>query len=219
MAAFLTLIASSTMAQDTRFAQTYTWLTEAKGQHEIELKLTRADRNTWVSENEFETGITDRFTLAPYLNFEFAKDSPTLGGWALEMRYRFGDLKARTILPAIYLEPQQMAGDRAMTMEGRLIGSYYPSTSFDVLLSGNLVFTRLMERGEAVNHGYAAGAVKMNPKNWYGLEAYGSWTDKEHFVGPTYGMKLTSSSALIVHFGVSLNKQDNQLKAIYASDF
>ncbi len=38
-------------SQDTRFAQTYTWLTEAKGQHELELKMSRLDRDTWLSEN------------------------------------------------------------------------------------------------------------------------------------------------------------------------
>lgn len=206
-------------AQDTKFGQTYTWLTESKGEHEIEIKMTRADRNTWLSENEFETGVTDRLTIAPYLNFQFARQNPTLGGWSLETRYRFGDLKAKTLLPAIYLEPQELTGDPAMTLEGRLIGSYYPSDKFDVLLSGNLVMTRLMERSEAVGYGYAVGAVKMQPKHWCGAEAYGSWADKSHFIGPTFGLKLKSSSAVIFNAGISLNKQDNYLKVIYAQDF
>src|SRR5690349_12643343 len=91
------LAASCAYGQDTRFAQTYTWLTESKGEHEIELKMTREDRDTWVSENEFEIGVTDRLTVAPYLNFEMARNTPTLGGWALEMRYRFNDLKSKTL--------------------------------------------------------------------------------------------------------------------------
>ena len=111
------LAASSAHAQDTKFGQTYTWLTEAKGEHEVELKMTRVDRDTWLSENEFETGITDRFTLAPYLNFLSVKGSPTIGGWAMEMRYRFGDLKSKSLLPAVYLEPQQMAGDSAVASQ------------------------------------------------------------------------------------------------------
>ncbi len=216
----LSLSASAiSLSQDTRFAQTYTWLTEAKGEHEIEVKMTRVDRDNWVSENEFETGITDRLTIAPYVNLEFGKNSHALGGWALEARYRFGDLKARTLLPALYLEPQQVASDPAATLESRLIGTYYPTDRFDTLLSGNLVMTRLMARDEAVNYGYSVGGVKMKPKDWFGIEAYGSWTDRSHFMGPTAGLKMQGSSVIIFHFGFSLNKEDNQLKVIYARDF
>lgn len=205
--------------QDTKFAQTYTWLTESRGEHEVEVKMSRLDRNTWLSENEFETGVTDRLTLAPYLNWAFGRAMRSVGGWALEARYRFGDLRAKTLLPAVYLEPQQFAGDRAVTVETRLIGTYYTSEKFDTLISGNVIVTRLMERNEGANFGYAVGVVKMNSRDWFGAESFGSWTDKSHFLGPTFGLKLKTASALILNVGLSLSKQDNQLKVIYAHDF
>lgn len=219
LALSILVAASIANAQDTRFAQTYTWLQEGKGEHELEVKMTRVDRDTWLSENEFEIGVTDRLTIAPYLNFEFQKSSPTLGGWALETRYKFGEFKSRTLLPAIYIEPQQLAGDPAITLEGRIIGSYYTNDSFDTLISGNLIGSRLMQSGEVTNYGYSVGAVKMNPTDWYGAEAYGSWTDKSHFVGPTVGHKLTHSTALILHVGLSMDKQDNQIKLLYTINF
>ena len=206
-------------AQDTRFGQTYTWLTEAKGEHEIEIKMCRLDKDTWLSENEFEIGVTDRFTVAPYLNLLDAKGSSKLGGGAIEMRYRFGELKSKKLLPALYLEPQQINGDPAMTVESRLIGTYYPSDKFDSLLSGNLIVTRLMAKNEALAYGYAIGAVKMRAQNWCGAEAYGSWTDQSHFIGPTAGFKLKDTTSVILNYGFSLNKQDNQLKVILAHGF
>ncbi len=163
--------------------------------------------------------MTDHLTLAPYLNFLGVKDEPTLGGWALETRYRFGELRSRTLLPALYFEPQQLAGDPALTFEGRLIGSYYTSDKFDTLISGNLVMERLMERNEQVGFGYAIGAVKMCKRGWLGAEAYGSWTDKEHFIGPTGGIKVGKSASLIVNYAFPLNGQDSQLKVILAHDF
>ena len=206
-------------AQDTKFAQTYTWLTESKGEHEVEIKMNRLDRETWLSENEFETGVTDRLTIAPYFNTGFGRGIRSIGGWALEARYRFGDLRAKTLLPALYLEPQQLAGDPAVTIESRLIGTYYTSDQFDTLFSGNIIVTRLMERREALNYDYAVGVVKSSTSDWFGAEAYGSWTERSHFLGPTLGLKLKNASALILNVGLSLNKQDNQLKVIYAHDF
>lgn len=211
--------AARCFAQDTRFGQTYTWLTEAKGQHEIELKLSRLDKDTWLSENEFETGVTDHLTIAPYVNCLFGRNQPSFGGGALEMRYRIGELRAKKLLPALYLEPQQLASDPAMTLEGRLIGTFFTSDKFDTIISGNLVMTRLMERSEQVNWGYAVGAVKMAGRGWYGAEAYGSWSDQQHFAGPTVGVKLRDSSAVIGNLAWSLNKQDAQLKVILAHDF
>ena len=216
---FVVVSAQLAHGQDTRFGQTYTWLTESKGQRELEVKMTKVGRDSWLSENEFEFGVSDRLTIAPYLNFEMAKQTPTVGGWALEMRYRFGDLRSKTILPAVYFEPQQMVGESAMTLEGRIIGSYYVSDNFDSLLAGNLIVSRLMKGREALSYGYALGAVKMRSKDWLGAEAYGSWTDKSHFVGPTVGMKLKDSSAIIFSLGLSLNRQDNEFKVVYARDF
>jgi len=198
-----------------RFAYTYSWFTSLKGEREIELTYTHLDSKTWVSENELEFGITDRYTVAPYFVVSHDSDG-TVEGFQIEQRYRVGEFSTKRILPTLYLEVSKLGGE-PVEVEGRLIGSYAPKGPY--FFSGNLIMTHSLQSRQPVEWGYALGATRIAGRGWYGAEAFGNFFDRQHWIGPSAGMELTPNSRLVGTLGVGLNGQPSQAKLFLAFEF
>ena len=209
------LLAGHARSDIRRFAYTYSWFTSAKGERELELTATRIDRGSWLSENELEFGVTDRYTVAPYLVFAHDQGS-TVEGWQVEQRLRLGDFHTNHLLPALYLEVSKVGAD-PYELEGRLIGSYAPKGPYFV--SANLITTQGLAQHEALGWGYSIGATRIQGRYWMGAEAMGSFSERQHWIGPSAGVELSNQSRLIGAFGLGLNGQAPQAKVLFAVEF
>ena len=201
------------------FAFTYEWWTASKGEKEIEVWNTYDTREkAYQGQVEYETGITDRLSLAVYALREKTSGETGANGYKVESRYRFGDYKECTILPAAYLEYEKIKGETS-ELEGKIILSRYADGTS---LSLNLIAARHTERGAETKTGYALGYARGtgNPKLRFGVEAVGSFKDKVHGIGPTVAYDLSSSVRAIMSTNFALTRQaDNQARLLIEYEF
>src|SRR4028119_2195792 len=72
------------------FPYTYDWMQPSKGEKELELKSRyRGRNNSFRQEIEFEYGITDRFMIAPYLEFQKQAGDSNLRYTAAKLETRY----------------------------------------------------------------------------------------------------------------------------------
>jgi hypothetical protein len=125
------------------FPFTYDWRQPSKGEMEIESHSEYDGRdNEFKQAVEFEYGITNRLSIAPYVVFERESGgSLKYHEWKVETRYQLGKYKTGRILPGLYLEYAQERGEGgergAKELEGKLILSRYDRKGGD--LSFNLI--------------------------------------------------------------------------------
>ncbi|MBX3118224.1 MAG: hypothetical protein KF784_04105 [Fimbriimonadaceae bacterium] len=211
-ALFVGGLSAKSQADVRRFAFTYSWYTTPQGMKELEIWYTQTGSGgRWKGRAELEYGVTDRYTIAPYLLFERADGKTEVKGWKLENRYRFGEAEIGKIMPAAYFEVTKEKGE-PYELEGKLILSYHPNA--DVIVSANLIAERAMAKRKPVEWGYSLGAAFTAERNhWFGGEAFGSFTDKENWIGPTVGYDF-GPSRFVATYGVGTDKQGNRLRLV-----
>lgn len=124
------------------------------------------------------------------------------GGFKVEQRYRFGDYGFRKLLPTVYLEYAEPRGEKP-EIEGKLIFQYDPGAQFTFAF--NLIAERSLRGGAETEWGYSLGGVYLadqkRDRYWFGGEAFGNWTEKQHWAGPTFGGYLDDQTRLVATFG------------------
>jgi hypothetical protein len=144
------------------------------------------------------------------------RESGTTRGWQVEQRYRIGEFRPKQLLPALYAEVSHLAG-QPYEVEGRLIGTCIPSPEW--ILSGNAVLNHALEPGAPVEWGYSLGAAKIRGHAWIGVEAFGSLSDRFHWIGPNAGIEISERCRLLGTFAFPLNRQQAQAKVLFAVEF
>jgi hypothetical protein len=209
------LTARPAQAHKRDFAFTYDWWTPAKGEKEIESYSTYLpEDDAFEQQVEFETGITDNWSLGLYGVFDKAKgENLEYVGYKVESRYRFGDYEERKVLPAAYLEYAKEKGEDA-EVEAKGIFSYFVG---DQNISLNLVAERPLKGNEDTVWEYAAGYSRgsANPAMRYGLESTGSFNDSVFRLGPVVSYDVNSSVRVVGSGVFGLNKSsDTRLRLL-----
>jgi hypothetical protein len=194
------------------FPFTYDWKQPSKGEKEIELKSRYRGRNdSFRQELEFEYGITDRWMIAPYLEFEKeAGGSLEYTAWKLESRYQFGKFKTGKILPGVYLEYINPK-DEKDEVEAKLILSRYDRHGGD--LSLNLIAERSLEDGSKWEKEYSFGYARPIGKNRYDTRAGFEWIhyleDKYINAGPVFGFAPTGNTWVVAGYAFPIKGRND----------
>lgn len=199
------------------FVYTYDWYVPFRGEREIELHWRGGQDGQWKVMVEYEYGVDGRFSIAPYLIFEGDRGKSHLQGWKLETRYSFGEPAYGRLLHGAYVEVAKEK-DEPYELEAKYIGTIELANGW--AWSGNLVAEREMESRQAVKWGYSMGmARRMNSNLHFMVEAFGNWSEREHFVGPGIGYKIDGRSQVLGTVAFSTNRGGNQLRLLYEFEF
>lgn len=200
-------------ADEREFAFTYSWQQAARGEHELgyDLLYSRKDR-TWQHWFEYEYGITDRFSIAPYVTFEQAPGDPLhFDEFKLEARYRLGDYAPNRVLPGLYLEYEK-ATDEAAELEYKLILSVYRGR--DSVASFNYVGTQTLRTGR-FDHGYTFGMSWSLPKRMaprVGFEVVHDLTQSTARIGPVAGFHPGPGAWIVGGIGLPLGGGGSEVR-------
>lgn len=167
------------------FAFTYDWMQPARSEKEIALHLDYAARSgLWKQELEGEVGITERWSIAPYLVFEGGGGrGDRLEAVKVEVRRQLGAFAANRLLPGLYLELEKPMEEPAEA-ELRLIASMYDGQGGDVSL--NVTASGPLGRSAPWNHGYSIAAVRpVRGGAKAGLEWQHDLSASQMLLGPT----------------------------------
>jgi hypothetical protein len=190
------LTACNAKADRRGYVWTYEYMTMHKGQTEVEYYLTHKapdfhkydEKNTWQHQLEYEYGLTDKWDIALYQNWQQTNsktdDKFEYSGSKLRTRYRFGEkgmYPLDTLLYLEYIRPDD--SDSAEILEGKLIlakdfGKY------------NIVYNQILKVGINDKGGneneYALGLnYEFNPRLKIGIETSGNYTEDKYYIGPT----------------------------------
>lgn len=152
-------LVSAARADVRDFPFTYEWTQNARGERELAYHLGYFQSDsTFVHEFEFEYGVSNRFSIAPYIAF---KDGGGRGfrydGVKLETRYQLGNYVPNRVLAGLYLEVEQ-ANREALELEGKLILSRYDRQGGN--LSFNYILHRQFGSGDELEHAYSIGYAR-----------------------------------------------------------
>lgn len=194
---------------------------------------------------EIEYGITDRWTVAAYADFEKPKggDFEYVQARAVVARYRFFEQGERFLDGAIYIEyylPYKKYRD-SEKIETRVIlekdlgpVAIILNPIFDKKISGKTVCLGDVcesDVGEGMEFEYAAGLYyRATPWLTPGLEFYGEMgelsdlnpvDEQEHFIFPVAKFKLPHGVSLDAGYGFGLtdDSDDQVVKVILAHEF
>lgn len=203
--------ASLALADERRFTYTYEPETQPKGVAEFEqwitLRTQRTQRvgqenfNKWRLREEFEYGVTDRYSLALYLNTsaESFRDPATardeaefeFEGISLENRYLVLNPAEHAVGLTLYLEPS-FSGSEAELEQKIIIGQRHGDWKWALNLThatewednfheteGELEFTLGLARDLGPNW-----SVGLEVRNHNELPEYEEWEHTALFVGP-----------------------------------
>ena len=124
------------------------------------------------------------------------------GGYQIESRYRFGDYGYKKLLTSAYVEYEQLRHE-GNALESKAIFQFDPNESSDFAF--NLIATQGLRQHTAVSWGYSFGgtylADKKNDRYWLGGEAWGNWSAKQHWIGPSVGGYLGKKTRLVGTYG------------------
>lgn len=203
------LLPSIAFAHKRNFVWQYGAATAFRGEREYEPWLTwqpEADEGEHLA--EFEFGVTERWTLSPYLIFsKEQRRGWRLHGWKLANRIAFNRFRNDRWLTGTYLELVRDGGE--WEFEGKLLLSRYGNGRVV-----NLDLTAERELGgghewEWVPHlGYSQ---RLNRKVWLGAEAFANLHDHTYWVGPTVVLDANYRSRLLVGVALGLNKRSDTL--------
>lgn len=212
-AAFLaTMFVAGTAAADNRlFTYTYEPETEPRGDWEYEQSVTlragrsaavgQADFQRWQFREEIEHGVTDRYTVALYLNHEYESSyDPASGigtsqhewrGVSLENRYQVLDPVNHAIGLTLYLEPSY-DGNNAELEQKIILGQRYGDWKWALNLTHATEWTGNFRTSEGELE-ISAGLARQLSSHWsLGLEIrdhnelpeYDQWQNTALFAGP-----------------------------------
>ena len=193
------------------FPYTYDWKQPSKGEKEIELKSRYRGRdNSFRQELEFEYGVTDRFTIAPYLEFmKEAGGNLEYTAWKLETRYQLDEFATGKILPGLYLE-YIGTKDGPDEIEGKLILSRFSKREENI--SFNYIVERPLENGAEFENAYSFGYARPLGKNRYGTRGGVEWihnlTSGRINAGPVFGFAPTDNTWIVTGYAFPVNGRE-----------
>jgi hypothetical protein len=173
----------------------YVWTEEygtlAKGNAELEFwdtavteDIKTRNASDWTQQVELEYGITDHFNVSLYQVYQQAVDSSSLTylGYQIELKYRVAEKDVLPMDVLLYAENEQVNDSDGPRFEGKII----LAKELDRLnFAYNQIFERRYVSGKE-EHEYAAGiSYGIVPAFRIGLEAKGSYSEKQYSVGPT----------------------------------
>lgn len=194
-------LAAPATADQRYFTYTYDWFTPTKNEKEVELYWTQRSGGNVDAELEFEYGLTNRWTIAPYLLLGRSHGEDTeVRGWKVEQRYRLGKFAYNRLLPAFYLEVAKENGS-PFELEGKFITSYLFGNGW--IWSNNLIVEQPMRGHAPLEFAYATGVSHPVGGRWHaGVELFGNFHDKSHFIGPTVNYRFNNTTQLLATVGV-----------------
>jgi hypothetical protein len=206
---FLCTLSPGALADQRDFPFTYSWLQAAKGEKEIayHTRYRKRDR-TWQHQLELEYGVSERFSIAPYIVFEEGEGRKLhYAEWKLETRYQLGEYKTNTVLPGLYLEyakPNEGKGE----IEGKLILSHFDNRGRN--LSFNYIVEREFEDDAETEQSYSFGyAVPYGRKGMrLGAEFIHELNDGRSLLGPTIFVPFGSSTSFTAGYAFPLNGRE-----------
>jgi len=220
------LFAVVTEADQRNYVWTVEYLTLPKGGAEVEYWFTaktedihQAGDTNYEHQIELEYGITDRWDVSLYQMFkQEGKESLRYSGIKLETRYRFGERGQYPVDPLIYIEYKLGAAGEENAVEGKLI---LAKDIGKLNIAYNQILEAELNNGESPEHEYAAGiSYPLNQSIRVGAEGKGSYTEREHAIGPTIswvsGRFWATMGAV---FGLNKRTDDRQVRFIIGMPF
>lgn len=217
LCAFAALAPSVAQAHERDYVWTYEWYVPYKGEWELEFWATDFGGGRTDFQVELERGVDGRYAVAPYLLVSRDGNDFRVDGWKLEQRYAFGDFRYGRLLPALYAEVKKH-GDEEYEMEFEAIGTVALANGWN--WSGNLIAEGEAKGGSAVEWGYATAIGRpLDYSTSLGIEAFGSFTEKEHFIGPTAGFKLANRQKLVAGYGFATDGGPGRMRLLFEVEF
>ncbi len=225
--ALTVLFAGSSFADKRSYVWTYEYMTMLKGRLETEYYLTpkvpdwnKSSVNSWEHQLELEYGITDRWDIGGYVQFEQenTKDKSTFNyeGFKLKTKYRIGEKDQYPVDALLYLEyirPSDLS--KPNVFEGKIVVA---KDIGKLNLAYNQIIEIKTDMDEKVEHEYAAGmSYEIFPSFRLGVESTGNYTESKYYVGPTIATTLIKRKAYLAlgaGFGVTEKSDDLQARVI-----
>lgn len=199
------------------YVWTYEWYVPYRGERELELWTTEFGGGRSALQIELEFGVDGRYAVAPYLLVSRDGGRFRVDGWKLEQRYAFGEFHYGRLLPAAYLEVKKH-GAEEYEVEFKAIGTVVLANGWN--WSGNLVAEGKARRGAAIEWGYATAIGRpFGSDGNIGLEAFGSFTDRKHFLGPTAGVRIADRQKLVAGYGFATDGGAGRLRMLFEMEF
>lgn len=208
----------------------YVWTEEygtmAKGNAELEFWDTAVTKDIrarnasdWTQQLELEYGITDHFNVSLYQVYEQAADSPSLTylGYRVELKYQVAEKNVLPVDVLLYAENEQVNDSDGPRFEGKIIlAKELDRLSF----AYNQIFERRYATGKE-EHEYAAGiSYELVPALRLGIEAKGSYSEKQYAVGPTLawlGNRIWADIGAV--YGLNKNTNDREVRFMLGVPF
>jgi hypothetical protein len=213
-------------AAQRNFVWTEEYGTLATGNAEVEFwntakteDIQTRNASDWNQQVELEYGITDHFNASLYQVYEQPADEPSLTylGWKVELKYRIAEKDVLPVDILLYAENEQLNDEDGPRFEGKLI----LAKEFARLgIAYNQIFERRYATGKE-EHEYAAGiSYELVPALRLGLEAKGSYSEKQYAVGPTIawiGNRIWADIGAV--YGLNKNTNDREVRLILGVPF
>ena len=193
--------------------------TLAKGSAELEFWDTAVTKDIqtrnasdWTQQAELEYGITNHFNVS-LSGYEQAADSSSLTylGYQVELKYQVAEKNVLPVDVLLYAENEQVNDSDGPRFEGKII----LAKELDRL---NIAYNQIFERRYASGkeeHEYAAGiSYGIVPALRLGVEAKGSYSEKQYAVGPTLawlGNRIWADIGAV--YGLNKNTNDRKFYA------
>jgi predicted porin len=173
----------------------------------------------WNQQVELEYGITDHFNVSLYQVYEQTADSASLTylGYKVELKYRIGEKNELPVDVLLYVENEQLNDNDGPRFEGKIILAKELSR---LGIAYNQIFERRYATGKE-EHEYAAGiSYEIVPALRLGVEAKGSYSEKQYAVGPTLawlGNRIWANIGAV--YGLNSNTNDREVRFMLGVPF
>ena len=226
MLLFYAVLGAEAEAAQRSFVWTEEYGTVAKGNAELEFWNTAVtediqvrNASDWNQQVELEYGITDHFNASLYQVYEQAADSPSLTylGYKVELKYRIAEKDELPMDILLYVENEQVSDSDGPRFEGKII----LAKEINRL---NIAYNQIFERRYATGkeeHEYTAGiSYGIVPALRLGVEAKGSYSEKQYAVGPTIawlGNRIWANIGAV--YGLNSNTNDREVRFMLGVPF
>jgi hypothetical protein len=210
--------------------KSYVWTTEyvtlPKGGFEVEYWFTaktedihRSGDTGYEHQVEVEYGITDHWDVSLYqILGHGAGESLKYKGMKFETRYRLGERGQFFVDPLVYLEYKIGAGGEKNAVEGKLV---LARDIGKLNIAYNQIVELKLNNGGKAEHEYAVGiSYPLHHSLRIGIEGKGSYTEKEHAIGPTISWVSGRFWATLgAAFGLNQRTDDRQIRFVMGVPF
>lgn len=207
--AILTAVPASAHRHD--FPFTYDWHQAAPGEKEIEAHTTYSKSDTSLEEEvEFEYGISERFSIAPYAVFERGPgETLHYSGYQVEARYKLVPYKTNRILSGLY-EEYAKPKDSGAQLESRIVLSRFGNDGSD--LSFNYVLVNDFTSDPTYEKTYSVGYAVPIGKTKYDIRGGGEWihniSDGRINLGPVLSLSTSDHTSITLGYAFHANSRN-----------